>query len=54
MYSLSGNGGMRSTTMCLNGKPLTMGENDELPIMEGVNVSGEVELKPGTCTFIVI
>ena len=54
MYSLSGNGGMRSTTMCLNGKPLTMGENDELPILEGVNVSGEVELDPGTCTFIVI
>ena len=27
----TGKTGMRSRTMCLNGKELTLGENDELP-----------------------
>ena len=45
---------MRNTSLYLNGKELTLGENDELPVMEGVNVSGTIELAPGTCTFLVI
>ena len=53
-YTLCGNGNMRSTTIYLNGKPLTLGENDELPEMEGVEASGTIELAPGTCTFLVM
>ena len=53
-YSFSGNGNMRSTTMYLNGKALTLGENDTLPEMEGVAVSGTIELAPGSGTFLVM
>ena len=53
-YSFDGNGNMRSTTMYLNGKTLTLGENDTLPEMEGVAVSGAIELAPGSCTFLVM
>ena len=53
-YTLCGNGNMRNTTIYLNGKALTLGENDTLPEMEGVEVSGTIELAPGTCTFLVI
>ena len=45
---------MRSRTMCLNGKELVLGENDELPEMTGVKASGKVEVAPGGCTFIVL
>ena len=53
-YVLSGNGGMRSRTMLLNGKELVLGEKDELPALEGVKVSGQVELAPGSCAFFVV
>ena len=53
-YVLDGNGNMRSTVMYLNGKPLTLGENDELPNMSGEAVSGTVELAPGSCAFFVL
>jgi hypothetical protein len=55
VYALTGNGKMRSRTMCLNGKELVLGENDELPDLAGVNVSaGKLEVAPGGCTFIVL
>ena len=54
VYALTGKTGMRSRTMCLNGKELTLGENDELPALDGVKASGAVEVAPGGCTFIVI
>ncbi len=54
LYSLSGCGAMRATTMCLNGKPLMMGKDDELPSLESVSVSGTIELQPGSCSFIVM
>ena len=55
VYALTGNGGMRSRTMLLNGKELKLGENDELPAMEGVSVpAGNLEIAPGSCTFIVL
>ena len=54
VYALTGNGKMRSRTMCLNGKELVLGENDELPEMTGVKASGKVEVAPGGCTFIVL
>ena len=53
-YILTGNGKMRSRTMLLNGKELVLGENDELPEMNGVAVSGSVELAPGSCAFFVL
>lgn len=54
IYALTGTTGMRSRTMCLNGKELVLGENDELPELAGVKVSGKVEVAPGSCTFIVL
>lgn len=54
LYSLSGNGNMRSKTMFLNGNELVLGENNELPCLDGVAVSGTIELAPGTCSFIVL
>ena len=53
-YVLTGNGKMRSRTMLLNGKELVLGENDELPEMNGMPVSGTVELEPGSCAFFVL
>ena len=54
-YALTGNGGMRSRTMLLNGKELVLGENDELPSLDGVTVpAGTLEVAPGGCTFIVL
>ena len=53
-YALTGNGKLRSRTMLLNGKELVLGENDALPALDGVTVSGKVEVAPGGCTFFVI
>ena len=53
-YTLDGNGDMRSTTAYLNGRSLALGENDELPNLDGETISGTVELAPGTCTFFVM
>ena len=54
VYALTGNGKLRSRTMLLNGKELTLGENDALPEMEPVTVTGQVTVAPGGCTFIVL
>ena len=55
VYALTGNGSMRSRTMLLNGKELVLGENDELPEMNGITVpAGTLEVAPGSCVFIVM
>ena len=54
VYVLSGKSGMRSRTMCLNGKELILGEGDKLPELCGKAASGKLELAPGECAFIVI
>ena len=55
VYALTGNGKLRSRTMCLNGKELVLGENDELPDLSGVSVeAGTLEVAPGGCTFVVL
>ncbi|MBR1971329.1 MAG: beta-glucuronidase, partial [Clostridia bacterium] len=54
VYALTGKNGMRSRTMCLNGKELCLEEKDELPNLEGQTISGKVEIAPGGCTFIVL
>ena len=53
-YILTGNGKVRSRTMLLNGKELVLGENDALPEMNGVTVSGTVELPAAACAFFVV
>ncbi len=55
VYALTGNGGLRSRTMLLNGRELLLGENDELPCLCGETVeAGAVEVAPGGCTFFVL
>jgi hypothetical protein len=54
VYALTGKTGMRSRTMCLNGKELVLGENDTLPELNGVETTGQVEIAPGSCVFIVL
>ena len=54
IYALTGKTGMRSRTMCLNGKELVLGENDELPTFEPINAEGTLEVAPGSCTFIIL
>ena len=54
VYILTGDGSMRSRTMLLNGRPLVLGENNELPDLSGKTVSGNLELAPGSCAFIVL
>lgn len=54
IYSLSGGGDMRSSVMYLNGTPLVLSDENELPKMEATHSEGEViVLEPGSCTFIV-
>lgn len=55
VYALSGDGKIRSRVMCLNGKPLKLGENDELPALEGkVHEAGNYEIEPCGCVFFVM
>ena len=54
LYTLSGEDGLRSKVMCLNGKPLTLGENDQLPDLTGIPAKGTVTLAPGTCSFLIV
>ena len=55
VYALTGKTGMRSRTMCLNGSELVLGENDQLPALNGVTVpAGKIEVAPGGCTFIIL
>jgi len=54
VYALTGNGKLRSRTMLLNGKELTLGENDALPCLCGEAASGSITVESGGCTFITI
>ena len=53
-YVLAGKDGLRSRVMTLNGRDLVLGENVELPCLCGEDVSGTVELAPGSCAFFVL
>ena len=48
-YVLTGQTGLRSRVICLNGTPLVLGENDELPALTGNPVSGKVALPAHSC-----
>ncbi len=55
VYALTGNGKLRSRTMLLNGKELTLGENDALPELKGQTCeAGKLELAGESCNFIVL
>ena len=55
IYSLSGNGNVRSAVMYLNGKPLGVSDTSDLSELRSENhPAGTLELAPATCTFIVI
>lgn len=55
LYMLAGeNGNMRATVMTLNGNPLVLGENNELPNLDPVKATGTIELAPGACAYILI
>lgn len=54
-YTLTGRDGLRSRVMCLNGRELVLGENDELPCLCGEETkAGTIELAPNSCTFLVL
>ncbi len=55
IYSLSGNGNIRSTVMYLNGKPLgVQGVSELSEITPAMCSAGALTLAPATCTFIVL
>ena len=52
VYTLSGNGGVRSSEICLNGKPLSASDIDGISPKK---VSGgKLILPPATCNFIIL
>lgn len=54
-YTLASTGDLDSKTVALNGKVLSLGSNDELPPLSGVQTAaGKVELKPATITFLTL
>lgn len=55
VYALTGCGKMRSRTMCLNGRELTLGADDALPALTGEAVAAStLTVAPGGCTFVVV
>ncbi len=54
VYALAGNGSLRSRSMLLNGTEMQLGDNDTLPVMNGVTVEGTLEVAPGGCAFIIL
>ena len=55
VYALAGKDGILSKGMTLNGRDLVLGENDELPDLQGETVAaGAVKVAPGSCTFFVL
>ncbi|MCD8335712.1 MAG: beta-glucuronidase [Lachnospiraceae bacterium] len=54
-YTLTGDGKMRSRTMQLNGKPLSLQADGSLPELEGTTQgAGVVEVPAGSCVFLVL
>ena len=53
-FVLNGKDKFRSNVMQLNGKDLVLGENDELPALEGRKVSGTVSLPAYGCAFFLV
>ncbi|MCC8067284.1 MAG: beta-glucuronidase, partial [Clostridiales bacterium] len=56
LYTLAGeSGNLRATVMTLNGRPLVLGPDNEVPeIIPEYCPSGTITLAPATCTFIIL
>ncbi|MBQ7379759.1 MAG: beta-glucuronidase [Clostridia bacterium] len=55
VYALSGNGSLRASVMCLNGKPLELsGVSDTTELVSEKVAAGKLSIAPASCTFIVI
>lgn len=55
VYALSGGGDMRSPVAYLNGGPLTLDKQGELPQLAGEKTGpGNLSIAPGSCAFIVL
>ena len=54
VYLLEGKTGPRSRVMTLNGRDLVLGENDELPCLDGKTVEGKLEVPAMSCAFVVL
>lgn len=53
-YQLTGDGGIRSKNMRLNGEVITLGENGTIPVLKGKSVDGMLTLPPASVTFLTI
>ncbi|MCC8106017.1 MAG: beta-glucuronidase [Clostridiales bacterium] len=55
-YTLAGeDGNLRATVMTLNGKPLALGPDNELPeIIPEYCPAGPITFAPATCTFVIL
>ena len=54
LYLLHGQDKFRSRVMTLNGKPLVLSEDDELPELTPVRVSAAVEVPSAHCAFVIL
>ena len=55
VYMLAGETKLRSRVMTLNGNPLVLGANDELPALTPVKVAaGNLEIPATNCAFVVL
>ena len=55
VYMLAGETKLRSRVMTLNGNPLKLGENDELPALTPVKAAaGNLEIPATNCAFVVL
>lgn len=54
VYMLAGDGKFRARVMTLNGNPLVLGANDELPELAPVKATGTLEIPATNCAFIVL
>lgn len=55
IYSLTcKDNNLRSRTMLLNGKEFVLDELDNIPEIKGVKASGNIEIAPGGCVFILL
>ena len=54
VYMLAGEGKLRARVMTLNGNPLVLGENDELPALDPIKATGTLEIPATNCAFVVL
>lgn len=54
VFVLEGQDKFRSRVMTLNGTPLVLGENDELPKLVSVTVESAFDLAPTACAFVMV